>query len=451
MSDSNKKLWQKSLEVNEKIEAFTVGKDRELDLLLAEFDVLGSLAHIRMLESIGLLTADELKVLNKGLTGIYKTIKKGDFRIEDGVEDVHSQVELMLTREYGDTGKKIHAGRSRNDQVLLDLKLFMRSRVMDLADRINKLFNRWIELSEKYREVLMPGYTHMQMAMPSSFGLWFGAYAESLTDDIKVLRNAFEIINRNPLGSAAGYGSSFPLDRQMTTDLLGFASMNYNVVYAQMGRGKAEKILANAMGIVADTLGKFAMDVTLYMGQNHGFISFPEEYTTGSSIMPHKKNPDVFELIRAHCNKIKALPNEISLITANLPLGYHRDLQLIKENFLPAIDELSACLEMTWFMLGNIQVKKDILADEKYKFLFSVELVNRLVQEGMPFRDAYKEVGRRIAEGTYNPPREVKHAHGGSIGNLCNDEIRVLMEKSLRWFHETEHAIELRLDDLLKS
>ncbi len=451
MGDTDKKLWQKSLQVNEKIEAFTVGKDRELDLLLAEFDVLGSLAHIRMLESIKLLTGDELKLLDRGLSDIYKIIKRGEFEIEEDVEDVHSQVELMLTAKYGDTGKKIHAGRSRNDQVLLDLKLYMRHRIMELAVQIEKLFNRWLELSEEYKEVLMPGYTHMQVAMPSSFGLWFGAYAEGLTDDVTVLRNAFEIINRNPLGSAAGYGSSFPLDRQMTTRLLGFASMNYNVVYAQMGRGKAEKILANAMSVVADTLGKFAMDVTLYMGQNHGFISFPEEYTTGSSIMPHKKNPDVFELIRARCNKIRALPNEITMITTNLPLGYHRDLQQIKENFLPAIDELSGCLEMTRFMLGHIEVKKDILRDEKYKFLFSVELVNKLVQEGMPFRDAYKEVGRRIAEGTFDPPREVHHIHEGSIGNLCNDEIRNRMVKSMRWFHEMDTAIQSRLSDLLQG
>ncbi len=444
-----KKLWQKNLNVNEKIEAFTVGKDRELDLLLAGFDVLGSLAHIRMLESVGLLTREEREVLSKGLQDIYKTVKKGTFEIEEGVEDVHSQVELMLTRSLGDVGKKIHAGRSRNDQVLVDLKLYMRERILELAKQIEKLFNRWLELSERYKDVLMPGYTHLQVAMPSSFGLWFGAYAESLTDDIRVLRNAFEIINRNPLGSAAGYGSSFPLNRQMTTDLLGFASMNYNVVYAQMGRGKAEKILAGAMGIVADTVARFAMDATLYVGQNHGFISFPEEYTTGSSIMPHKKNPDVFELIRARCNKLRALPNEITMITTNLPAGYHRDLQIIKENFLPAFDELNACLEMTWFMLGHIEVKKDILKDKKYKYLFSVELVNKLVQEGMPFRDAYREVGKRISEGTFKPDKEVHHVHEGSIGNLYNDKIRLRMEKSLRWFSEMDLMIHSRLKDLL--
>lgn len=451
MNEPNNKLWQKDQKLDEKIETFTVGKDRELDLLLAEFDVLGSLAHIRMLQSIGLLTEDEFIVLERGLSDIYQTIKRGVFTIENGVEDVHSQVELMLTREYGDVGKKIHSGRSRNDQVLLDLKLFMRYRIMGLAEQIEALFNHWIGLSEKYKNVLMPGYTHMQIAMPSSFGLWFGAYAESLTDDVTVLRNAFEIINRNPLGSAAGYGSSFPLNRQMTTDLLGFSSMNCNVVYAQMGRGKAEKILANAMGIVADTVGKFAMDVTLYLGQNHGFINFPEEYTTGSSIMPHKKNPDVFELIRAHCNKIKALPNEISMITTNLPQGYHRDLQLIKETFLPAIDELSDCLDMTRFMLGHIEVREDILKDDKYKFLFSVELVNKLVLEGMPFRDAYREVGKRIAEGSFDPPREVHHVHEGSIGNLCHDEIRIRMEKTLRWFWEVDRAINLQMSDLVNE
>lgn len=443
------KLWQKDLEVDKKIEVFTVGKDRELDLLLAEYDVLGSLAHIRMLNSISLLTDAELQILTKGLVEIYDIAKQGKFEIEDGVEDVHSQVELMLTRQYGDVGKKIHSGRSRNDQVLLDLKLFMRNRVIDIVKQIELLFKQWIALSEKYKDVLMPGYTHMQIAMPSSFGLWFGAYAESLTDDISILKKAFEIINRNPLGSAAGYGSSFPLNRQMTTDLLGFESMNYNVVYAQMGRGKAEKVLANAMGIVADTLGKFAMDVTTYMSQNHGFISFPDEYTTGSSIMPHKKNPDVFELIRAHCNKIKALPNEISMITTNLPLGYHRDLQLIKENFMPAIDELADCLEMTRFMLEHIRVHKDILKDEKYKFLFSVELINKLVQDGMPFRDAYKEVGKRIADNTFNPPLEVQHTHEGSLGNLYNNEIKGRMEKEAGWFLDIYSDIESKLRELL--
>jgi len=446
----NTKLWQKNLKVDKKIEAFTVGKDRELDLLLAEFDVLGSLAHIRMLKSIGLLADDELQVLTKGLVDIYELVKQGKFEIEEGVEDVHSQVELMLTRKHGDVGKKIHSGRSRNDQVLLDLKLFMRSRVVDIVKQIEALFHQWITLSEQYKDILMPGYTHMQIAMPSSFGLWFGAYAESLTDDLSILRKAFEIINRNPLGSAAGYGSSFPLNRQMTTDLLGFKSMNYNVIYAQMGRGKAEKVLANAMGIIADTLGRFAMDITSYMSQNHAFISFPDELTTGSSIMPHKKNPDVFELIRAHCNKIKALPNEISMITTNLPLGYHRDLQLIKENFMPAIDELADCLEMTRFMLEHIKVRKDILKDEKYKFLFSVELVNKLVQEGMPFRDAYKEVGKRIADDTFDPPLEVHHTHEGSIGNLCNDEIGLRMEKEIRWFREVDNKIEARLRELLE-
>jgi len=428
------KLWQKSKDVNKEIEKFTVGMDRDLDLLLARYDVIGSIAHIKMLKEINLLTEEELNLLVNELEIILDIINNGKFVIEEGVEDVHSQVELLLTKKLGDVGKKIHSGRSRNDQVLLDLKLFMRAEMLEVVECVKRLFERFIELSEKNKDHLLPGYTHLQVAMPSSFGLWFGAYAESLADDLEIWKAAFNLVNRNPLGSAAGYGSSFPLNRQMTTDLLGFESMNYNVVYAQMGRGKAEKVVANAMGVIADTLGKFAMDVCLYMGQNHSFISFPEEYTTGSSIMPHKKNPDVFELIRAKCNKIKALPNEISMITTNLPSGYHRDLQIIKEGFMPAFQSLKDCLYMTWFMLEHIQINPDILTDEKYKYLFSVELVNKLVLEGMPFRDAYLEVGRRIENGEFKPEKQVNHTHEGSIGNLCNEEIVKRMKRNLDSF-----------------
>ncbi len=428
MANQRNKLWQKSTDVNKEIETFTVGMDRELDLLLAKYDVIGSIAHIKMLKEIGLLTDDELRALIAELENIQAIIENDEFVIEDGVEDVHSQVELMLTRRLGDVGKKIHSGRSRNDQVLLDLKLFMRAEMLVVVELVEQLFDRLISLSNQYKNILLPGYTHLQVAMPSSFGLWFGAYAESLTDDLAVWKSAFDIVNRNPLGSAAGYGSSFPLKRQVTTDLLGFESMNYNVVYAQMGRGKAEKVVANAIGIIADTLSKFSMDVCLYMGQNHGFISFPDEYTTGSSIMPHKKNPDVFELIRAKSNKVKSLPNEISLITTNLPSGYHRDLQIIKEGFMPAFKNIKDCLYMTWFMLEHIRVNKSILEDEKYTYLFSVELVNQLVLEGMPFRDAYVEVGKRIENGEFKPDKEIKHTHEGSIGNLHNDAIVKRME-----------------------
>ena len=451
MAESKNKLWQKNFSVNEEIERFTVGMDRELDLLLAKYDVLGSLAHIKMLTSIGLIEGNELDVLSKELSDIHKDIEKGNFIIEDGVEDVHSQIELMLTRKLGDTGKKIHSGRSRNDQVLLDLKLFMRSEIYELVALIHQLFQRLIALSNQNKDVLMPGYTHLQVAMPSSFGLWFGAYAESLSDDLAVLKSAYEIVNRNPLGSAAGYGSSFPLNRQMTTDLLGFESMNYNVVYAQMGRGKAEKILSNALSNIADTLSKFAMDVCVYMGQNHGFISFPNEYTTGSSIMPHKKNPDVFELIRARSNKLKALSNEISMITTNLPSGYHRDLQMIKENFLPAFKNLKECLYMTWFMLEKIEVKKNILEDDKYRYLFSVELVNQLVLEGMPFRDAYVEVGRRIEDGEFEIPEKLTHSHEGSLGNLCNDHIENRIDVLISFFDEQEKLIHEKYLSLLSS
>lgn len=441
MAKSKNKLWQKDVSVHDEIDKFTVGMDRELDLLLAKYDVLGSLAHIKMLTSIGLLENDELDILSKELSDIYKTAETGDFKIEDGVEDVHSQVELMLTQKLGDVGKKIHSGRSRNDQVLLDLKLFMRAEVLEMVDLAQLLFDRLIALSNKYKDVLLPGYTHLQVAMPSSFGLWFGAYAESLADDLVVLKSAYDLVNRNPLGSAAGYGSSFPLSRKMTTALLGFESMNYNVVYAQMGRGKAEKVLANAMATIAETIGKFSMDICLYMGQNHGFISFPDEYTTGSSIMPHKKNPDVFELLRARSNKLKALPNEISMITTNLPSGYHRDLQLIKESFMPAFENMKECLYMTRFMLEKISIRKDILKEEKYKYMFSVELVNQLVLEGMPFRDAYVEVGRAIEKGEFEVPSKLKHTHEGSIGNLCNNEVGKRFQNIYNFFKEQKILI----------
>ena len=436
MAESKNKLWQKDINVHDEIDKFTVGMDRELDLLLAKYDVLGSLAHIKMLTSIGLLEQDELEILSRELTKIHGEVASGNFKIEEGVEDVHSQVELMLTHKLGDVGKKIHSGRSRNDQVLLDLKLFMRAEVLQIVELVQQLFDRLISLSNQYKDTLLPGYTHLQVAMPSSFGLWFGAYAESLADDLSILKAAFDIVNRNPLGSAAGYGSSFPLNRQMTSDLLGFESMNYNVVYAQMGRGKAEKVLTNAMATIAETIGKFSMDVCLYMGQNHGFISFPDEYTTGSSIMPHKKNPDVFELIRARSNKLKALPNEISMITSNLPSGYHRDLQLIKESFMPAFENLKECLYMTRFMLEKIKVREDLLNEEKYKYLFSVELVNQLVLGGIPFRDAYVEVGRRIEKGEFEIPSKLDHTHEGSLGNLCNDKIEQRFQFTFNFFEE---------------
>lgn len=441
MAESKNKLWQKGVSVHDEIDKFTVGMDRELDLLLAKYDVLGSLAHIKMLTSIGLLEQGELDILSKELAKIHGEIEAGNFKIEEGVEDVHSQVELMLTHKLGDVGKKIHSGRSRNDQVLLDLKLFMRAEVLSIVELMQQLFDRLISLSNQYKDTLLPGYTHLQVAMPSSFGLWFGAYAESLADDLSILKAAFDIVNRNPLGSAAGYGSSFPLNRQMTTDLLGFKSMNYNVVYAQMGRGKAEKVLANAMATIAETIGKFSMDVCLYMGQNHGFIGFPDEYTTGSSIMPHKKNPDVFELIRARSNKLKALPNEISMITTNLPSGYHRDLQLIKESFMPAFENIKDCLHMTRFMLEKISIREDILEEEKYKFMFSVELVNQLVLDGMPFRDAYVEVGRRIENNQFEIPSKLKHTHEGSLGSLCNDEIEQRFKDSFRFFKQQQSLI----------
>ncbi len=418
-----KKIWEKTTQVDKRIEQFTVGLDRELDLYLAKFDVLGSLAHIEMLCSIGLLKSDEKNILSAELKNIYTRIEAGDFAIEEGVEDVHSQVELLLTEKLGDIGKKIHSGRSRNDQVLVDLKLFMRAELEEITQSVSTLFDTLIKQSKRYKDILLPGYTHLQIAMPSSFGLWFGAYAESLADDLQFLLAAWKIVNRNPLGSAAGYGSSFPLNRQMTTDLLGFDTMNYNVVYAQMGRGKTERMVGTALANIAATISKFAYDACLFTSQNFGFIRLPDEFTTGSSIMPHKKNPDVFELTRAKCNKLQAIPQQITLITNNLPSGYFRDLQIIKEIILPAFSELKDCLEITAAMTEKMEVNNDILSDSKYDFLFSVEEVNRLVIEGTPFRDAYRKVGLQIENGEFIPKKEINHTHEGSIGNLCNDEI----------------------------
>lgn len=428
------KLWEKNVQVDHEVDVFTVGKDREMDLYLAKYDVLGSMAHITMLESIGLLTKEELDTLLKELRIIYEKAEKGEFVIEDGVEDVHSQVELMLTRRLGDRGKKIHSGRSRNDQVLLDLKLFTRARIQTLVGRVNELFEVLISQSERYKEVLLPGYTHLQIAMPSSFGLWFGAYAESLVDDLRLLQAAYKICNRNPLGSAAGYGSSFPLNRQMTTDLLGFDSLDYNVVYAQMGRGKMERTVAFALAGIAATLSKLAFDACLFNSQNFGFIKLPDQFTTGSSIMPHKKNPDVFELTRAKCNKLQGLPQQIILISNNLPSGYFRDLQIIKEIFLPSFDELEDCLRMVTHMMREIKVNEHILDDDKYALLFSVEEVNRRVLAGVPFRDAYKQVGLDIEAGTFTPTKSVHHTHEGSIGNLCNDRITEMMHEVIESF-----------------
>jgi len=424
------KIWQKNIDVDSFVESFTVGRDREMDLHLAGADVLGSLAHTRMLNSIGLMTDEDLVLVQQELKNIYQEIAAGQFRIEDSVEDVHSQVEMMLTQRVGEAGKKIHAGRSRNDQVLVDLKLYFRSEIHSIFNHTEVLFHQLIKLSEQYKNVLMPGYTHLQIAMPSSFGLWFGAYAESLVDDLHLLKAAWSVCNKNPLGSAAGYGSSFPLNRTMTTQLLGFDDLNYNVVYAQMGRGKTERILAQAMSSIAATLAKFAMDVTLFINQNFGFISFPAHLTTGSSIMPHKKNPDVFELIRSRCNKIQALPTEIAMMTTNLPVGYHRDLQLLKENLFPAFQSLNDCLEIATFMLDNIEIKDSILEDPKYDYLFSVEVVNNEVLQGIPFREAYKNIGLAIEEGTFQPAKEVNHTHEGSIGNLCNDQIERMFEEA---------------------
>ena len=428
------KLWDKGFEPDKMIEEYTVGDDRELDMRLARYDVEGSLAHIAMLEKIGLLTAEELTTLTAGLREIAAEIEAGRFEIEPGTEDVHSQVELMLTRRLGDAGKKIHSGRSRNDQVLVDLKLFLRDELRQTADAVKAVFDRLQELSERYKAVLMPGYTHLQIAMPSSFGLWFGAYAETLVDDMRLVAAAWHIANQNPLGSAAGYGSSFPLDRTMTTRLLGFGDLHYNVVAAQMSRGKSERAAAAAIAAVAATIGRLAMDACLFMSQNFGFISLPDELTTGSSIMPHKKNPDVFEIMRGRCNRLQSVTNEIALLTTNLPVGYHRDLQLMKDILFPATAEIKRTLRMCDFMLAHMRVNEHILEDRKYDYLFTVEDVNRLVLQGTPFREAYKEVGMAVQKGAYTPTREVHHTHEGSIGNLCTAEIRQKMERVLEEF-----------------
>ena len=428
------KLWEKNVQVDQEVDTFTVGKDREMDLYLAKYDVLGSMAHITMLESIGLLTKEELTVLLTELKNIYAVADSGQFVIEEGVEDVHSQVELMLTRRLGNTGKKIHSGRSRNDQVLLDLKLFTRAQIQEVVELVSGLFEVLISQSNRYKDVLLPGYTHLQIAMPSSFGLWFGAYAESLADDLQMMQAAYKVCNCNPLGSAAGYGSSFPLRRQMTTDLLGFDSLDYNVVYAQMGRGKMERTVAFAMAGIAATLSKLAFDACMFNSQNFGFIKLPDQFTTGSSIMPHKKNPDVFELTRAKCNKLQGLPQQITLISNNLPSGYFRDLQIIKEVFLPSFDELKDCLRMVTHMMREVKVNEHILDDDKYALLFSVEEVNRLVLEGVPFRDAYKQVGLNIEAGKFIPVKKVHHTHEGSIGNLCNDQVSALMQNIMDGF-----------------
>jgi len=442
------KLWEKGIPVNKAIEEFTVGKDRELDLYLAPFDILGSMAHITMLESVGLLEKQELPVLLQELKKLYQIAIDKNFVIEEGVEDVHSQVEFILTQELGDLGKKIHSGRSRNDQVLLDLKLFTRDAISEIVESTSSLVDILLRRADESKNILMPGYTHLQIAMPSSFGLWFSAYAESLTDDLELLLAAYKITNQNPLGSAAGYGSSFPLNRQLTTDLLGFSKMNYNVVYAQMGRGKIEKIVSFALANLASTLSKLAFDVCLFMSQNFNFVSLPAEFTTGSSIMPHKKNPDVFELIRAKCNKLQGIPNQISLMTNNLPSGYFRDLQIVKEVFLPSFKELNDCLNIASLALENMSVKENILEDSKYDFLFSVEEVNKLVLQGIPFREAYKMIGEQIELGTFKPEKEIKHTHEGSIGNLCIDKIKEYKNEKVKSFNFDK--IEKSIKELLK-
>ena len=443
------KLWTKNVSMTTEIEKFTVGKDREMDLYLAKYDILGSMAHITMLQSIDLLTADELKTLLKELKEIYRQAEKGEFVIEEGVEDVHSQVEMLLTSKLGDIGKKIHSGRSRNDQVLVDLKLFIRDQIKEIAGLVKNLFDELITQSERYKNVLMPGYTHLQVAMPSSFGLWFGAYAEGLVDDMQYLQAAWKITNRNPLGSAAGYGSSFPLNRQMTTNLLGFDSMDYNVVYAQMGRGKTERNVAFSMASIAGTLAKLAFDACMFNSQNFGFVKLPVDCTTGSSIMPHKKNPDVFELTRAKCNKLQALPVTVTMIMNNLPVGYFRDLQIIKEAFLPAFDELKDCLQMAAYIINKMEVNEDILNNPIYDPMFSVEEVNRLAREGMPFRDAYKKVGLDIEAGSFTPNKDIHHTHEGSIGNLCNDKIKALMDDVVSGFkfEKMEEAVKKLLNN----
>ncbi|MEB0263664.1 MULTISPECIES: argininosuccinate lyase [unclassified Mucilaginibacter] len=428
------KLWQKTTNVNKLVENFTVGRDRELDRQMAAFDVLGSLAHTKMLESIGLMDAADLMLVQKELKAIYTEIENNNFEIEPDVEDVHSQVEMLLTRRIGEAGKKIHSGRSRNDQVLVDLKLFFRHQLQTVVTETDTLFRQLIQLSEQHKDVLLPGYTHLQVAMPSSFGLWFGAYAEGLVDDLEMVLAAWKITNKNPLGSAAGYGSSFPLNRTMTTNLLGFESLNHNVVYAQMGRGKTERVIAQALSSIAATLAKMAMDQCLYLSQNFAFVSYPENLTTGSSIMPHKKNPDVWEIMRGKCNRLQALPNDVALMTTNLPSGYHRELQLLKELLFPAFTDLIDCLQMATFMLQNISVNKNILDDPKYTYLFSVEEVNKSVLNGTPFRDAYKQIGLDIEAGNFNPEKTVNHTHEGSIGNLQNEEITKAMDKVVSSF-----------------
>lgn len=450
MSDkimSLEKIWEKGIPVDKLIENFTIGKDRELDVFLAPYDVLGSIAHVKMLNTIGLIKDEELPKLIEELTLIYHDAIKGAFVIEDGIEDVHSQVEMMLTRKLGNIGKKIHSGRSRNDQVLLDLKLYARNEIKDFVQLSDRLFQLLIKRSEEGKDILIPGYTHLQVAMPSSFGLWFGAYAESLTDDLQLLNAAWKITNQNPLGSAAGYGSSFPLNRQMTTDLLGFDQMNYNVVYAQMGRGKVEKTIAFAISSIAATLSKMAFDVCLFTSQNFGFITLPDNMTTGSSIMPHKKNPDVFELLRAHCNKLQSLPNEITLLINNLPSGYFRDMQIIKEVFLPAFDEMKNCLKIAAYAIEFMKINSKVLDDKKYDLIFSVEEVNKLVNEGMPFRDAYKHVAQKIMDGDFMPIKRVRHTHEGSIGNLCNDAISSKMNNVVQSFNF--HKVDLAIANLI--
>jgi argininosuccinate lyase len=431
------KLWSKeTTNTSQLVEAFTVGRDKEFDILLAKYDVQGSMAHVRMLGEVGLMSKEEADIAIKGLEEIASEIEQGRFKIEEGIEDVHSQVEFLLTQRIGDAGKKIHSGRSRNDQVAVDIKLYLRAEVLAIKEEVKQTFDLLIAQSEKFKEHLLPGYTHLQIAMPSSFGLWLGAYAESLTDDMELLVAAYQVANKNPLGSGAGYGSSFPLNRRRTTELLGFKTLNWNSVYAQMSRGRTEKVIATAVAGVASSIGRLAMDCCLYISQNFGFISFPSELTTGSSIMPHKKNPDVFELIRAKCNRLQAVPNELTLLLANLPSGYHRDLQLTKEILFPAIEELKACLQMTRLMLENLSVKSNILDDEKYKYLFSVEAVNELVNKGIPFREAYKEVGNQIEKGEFNfdYKKQLHHVHEGSIGNLCNDEIVAVMDGVMKKF-----------------
>jgi len=444
------KLWQKDKTALKEVEKFTVGNDRDLDLYLAPFDVLGSIAHVTMLASVGLLTVKEKDILVAELKNIYSvySVPLAERSLDEGVEDIHSQVELLLTQKLGDVGKKIHSARSRNDQVLVDLKLFLRNEIEKLVGTTKAFFDLLIAQSEKYKADLLPGYTHLQLAMPSSFGLWFGAYAESLTDDLITLKAAYEVVNKNPLGSAAGYGSSFPINRTLTTKLLGFDELNYNVVYAQMGRGKTERIVASAISNIAATLSRLSMDACLYLNQNFSFISFPDELTTGSSIMPHKKNPDVFELIRSHCNRIQALPNEIMLMTTNLPSGYQRDLQLLKEHIIPAFENLHNCLQMAGLMLSNIEVKKDIVKDEKYKYLFSVEEVNKLVLQGVPFRDAYKQVGMSIEKGEFTYSLDVNHTHEGSIGNLCNSQIQQKMDGVIEGFNFDK--VKTALDNLIR-